>query len=248
MKLKKSASMVLRIFVLAGIVASQLIFSQGIIYSQDQETLNIMERLQKLAQETGSYQAEVTTVLTKKGKTSVIKGKMKFMWPNMRWEESRHSTKRGIRLALSISNGKIRWNYIPSLKFAFKHDMKSLDEDARQKGWASAGYLEEDTFQYLGSAQLENVEVFIFEGKQNVLRAPRNSKEPGRARVYFGAQDGILRKMVELDHEGSEVASKTIFNIRIDPSISQKDFEFTPSEGTQITEVKDIGPRRKPKD
>jgi len=166
----------------------------------------------------------------------------------MRWEEDRHSTKRGERIGLSVSNGKIHWNYIPSLKLAFKYDLKSLDEDARKKGWASAGYLEEDSIHYLGKEQLGNVEVLVFEGKQSMLRAPRNSKGPGKGRVYFSGNDGILRKLVTYDHQGNETGSQTFSNIHLDSSISAKDFEFTPPDGTQIMETKGIGFRRKPKD
>ncbi|MDA0738867.1 MAG: hypothetical protein O2999_04400 [Nitrospirae bacterium] len=205
-----------------------------------------MERLERLAQEIGSYQADVKTVTTINGKTSISKGKMKFMWPNLRWQENRRSTKRGERLNLFVSNGKVHWSYSPKRKFAFKEDLKSLDEDAREKGWASSGYLEEGSMQYVGKEKLENVVVFVFEGKQNMLRVPRNSKQPGKTRGYFGAQDGILRKFVEYDHQGREITSQTIFNIRKDPSLSRNDFEFTPPEGTQIMEMKDVGPRRNP--
>lgn len=201
MKLKQLAFIDFGIFVLAVILVCQLTSLPKTVFAQDKETLNIMERLERLAQEIGSYQADVKTVTTINGKTSISKGKMKFMWPNLRWQENRRSTKRGERLNLFVSNGKVHWSYSPKRKFAFKEDLKSLDEDAREKGWASSGYLEEGSMQYVGKEKLENVVVFVFEGKQNMLRVPRNSKQPGKTRGYFGAQDGILRKFVEYDHQ-----------------------------------------------
>lgn len=150
MKLKQAGSIGLGTFVLAVIVACQLISPNDTVFSQDPEALGIFKKIEKLAERTGSYHADVKTIIKKNGKIRVNTGKIKFKWPNMRWEEDRHKTKRGTRIGLSISNGKIRWNYIPSLKLAFKHDLQALGKDARQKGWATAGYLEKDTLQYLG--------------------------------------------------------------------------------------------------
>jgi len=243
MNLRQPVFISLGLLVLTGIVVFQFPPRNDPVFAQDQETLSIMERIETLVEGTGSYHAEVKTVTTKKGETSVTNGRMKFKWPNMRWEENRHSTKRGIRIGLIISNGEIRWNYMPSLKFAYKHDLKALDEDARLKGWASAGYFEEGSIQYLGIEQLEKEKVYVFEGTQSALKTPKNSNHPGKSRVYFSIKDGIPRKIVLYDHQGQETGSQIFSNIRKDLSISAKDFEFTPPEGTNIFEVKDVGPR-----
>ena len=231
------------IVVLTGIVVCPLATRQDHVFAQDQETNTIMERIEKIAEATGSYHAEVTTVINEKGKTSVIKGQFKFKWPNLRWEEARYPTRRGFRLGLIISDGQIQWNYSPSRKYAFKYDLKALDEDARQKGWTSADYFEKGSLQYVGREHLEQEEMYVFEGTSSALLERNSPDPPGKTRMYLSVKNGIIRKIVKYDHKGQITLSKTFSNIRKDPSITAKDFEFTPPEGTRIFNVKDVGSR-----
>ena len=250
MKLKQPvfSSLGLGLFAMWGTIVFDLALLQNHVAAQDQETITIMERIEKLAEAVGSYHAEVTTVTKENGKTSVIKGQAKFKWPNLYWQENQHPTKNGFRIGLIISNGKIQWNYMPSLNFAFKYDLNALDEDAREKGWIAADYFEEDSIQFLGREQMGKEEMYVFVGTQSALRRPEHFKHPGKARVYFSVKDGLPRKIVSYDHQGQETGSQTFSNIRKDASISAKDFEFTPPEGTRVHEVKDVGSRKKPSD
>jgi len=245
MKLQQPAyrGIVFGLVVLTGIVAYQQASRQDQVFAQDQEMNTIMERIEKIAKATGSYHAEVTTVINEKGKTSVIKGQFKFKWPNLRWEKKRYPSRRGFRIGLNISNGKIRWNYMPSRKFAFKYDLKALDEDARQKGWTSADYFEKGSLQYVGKEHLELEEMYVFEGTSSALRQRNSPDPPGKTRMYLSVKNGIIRKMIEYDHKGQITLTKTFSHIRKDPSITAKEFEFTPPEGTRILNVKGVGSR-----
>ena len=213
----------------------------GHVLAHDQTTEEIFKHISQLAEETGSYRAEITTITKSKGKRKEIKGKVKFRWPNMRWQENHHPTKHGLRLAYIISNGRIRWNYMPSLNFALKYNIEALDEEARQKGWFSTDYFQRGSLQYLGKERLDMEEMYVFEGEQSPLKRPNNVKQSGKARVYFNVKNGILEKVIVFDHKGEEVSIQTFSNIRPDASISAQDFEFIPPEGTKIQEVEDVG-------
>jgi len=66
MKLKQLAFIGLGGFVLAGILFCELISPKDLAFAQDQETLAVLERLGRLAKETGSYHADVKTLISKK--------------------------------------------------------------------------------------------------------------------------------------------------------------------------------------
>ncbi len=214
--------------------------------AQDQTIEKIFTHISQLAAETGSYHADVTTVIKSKGKTSVIKGKVKFKWPNMRWQENRYPKKQGFDTAFIISNGSISWNYMPKLNFALKYDDKALDEDARLKGWLSSDYFEEGSFQYRGRERLGKDEMHVFAGELSVLHKLKNNEKPGTAQVYVNVKTGIIQKFIEYDQLGEAVSTQTFSNIQPDDSIAAEDFEFTPPEGTKIQEVKDVGSRTNP--
>ena len=235
-------------FSLLGIIVFQLTFSETTGEILDQETIAALERIETLGKATGSYQAELIIEIKKGGETKEIKGEAKFKWPNMQWEKNRYPTKNGYRIALNMSNGKIRWNYIPRLKLAFKYDIKAINEDARQKGWISAGYMDEKSIRYVGREKLDHEDMYVFKGTQSALRKSKTSKHLEELRMYLSAKDGTIRKIVSQDHEGQESYTQTFFNIRKDSSISEKDFEFTPPQGTQVQEIKDVGSRTPPSD
>ena len=215
------------------------------VLAQNQTKEEIFNHISQLAKKTDSYHAEVTTVEEREGKPQVTKGKAMFKWPNMSWRESRRSRDHKL-IGLSVSNGKIKWTYIPRVNSVLKYDVKALDEDAQLKGWLSADELDEASLEYVGTAQLGGEKVYVIEGEHSALIKHENPDSPGTTRFYVGTKDGIIRKVISFNQEGREIGSQTFSNIRIDRSISEKDFEFTPPEGTQIHEINDVGPRINP--
>jgi len=231
--------------VLAFLLAlSTLLFSlnssQKAAFAQDPTTTQMFEHISQLAEATGSYHAEVTTLLKKKGQTSVVKGHLKFMWPRLLWEENKHVSNNKVRMAYNISNGKVRWNYIPSLKIALKYNIEELNEDAKQKGWISAANLDEASLRYLGKEHLGNEEMYLLEGESSAFNKYENPSQPGKRQIYIDVQNGIIRKMILYNKQNEETDSVTFSNIRKDPSIALKDFDFTPPKGTQIHEVNKV--------
>lgn len=233
----------LGIFVYWGITSITMDVSINHVFAQDQVTQDMIDHLDQLRETIGSYRADVTSIIEgRKG----IKGKFKFKWPNMRWQENRFPKKHGFHIAYIISNGTIRWNYMPSLNWALKYNEEALNEDARVKGWLSAAYLDEASLLYIGKENLHGEEVYVIEGESSAFYRHENPDPLGKIRFYVGAKDGILRKVITYNPQGQEAGSETYTNIQLDDSISAKDFEFSPPDGTKVSEVNAVGSRTNP--
>ncbi len=214
-------------------------------FAQDQTTREILERISHLAKATGSYRADSTVITPSKGDLKTTVGQFKHKWPNKSFLEIRNANN-GELMGYSISNGKVRWNYMPFAKLTLKYELEELDKDAQKKGWSSAASVDEASLEYLGEEQLVLEQVYVLEGSHSDLEKLNNPDNPGKVKVFVGVKDGIIRKVITYNREGHEISSQTFSNIRIDHSISDKDFEFVPPEGTKIYEVKDVGPRTNP--
>ncbi len=143
-------------------------------------------------------------------------------------------------IALIVSNGVVRWNYSLLTDAATRYHLAALDEDAKKKGWISAGRLDEARMKYIRTEKIGAEEMYVFETEPSELTKQSNPTHFQRAQIHVGALDGILRKLTLYDHQGKETDSLTYTNIRRDSSISDKDFEFTPPPGTQIHEVSEV--------
>lgn len=210
------------------------------LFAQGLTTDEISDAIAQLAETTDSYQADFTVITEKKGVSKTAIGHIKYKWPNKSWREIRRQGD-GALMGLVISNGKIKWNYIPIGNLALKYDLEALDEDAQQKGWGSAADLDEASLEYVGQEQLDGEKVYVLEGIPSDLLKQKNPEQPGKVRVFIGVKDGIIRKMITYNVHGEEIASQIYRNIQQDLSISNKDFEFIPPAGTKILEMKDIG-------
>ena len=210
------------------------------LFAQDLTTNVILEKIARLAEATGRYHAEFTVVTEKNGISKTAIGQMKYKWPNKSWREIKRQ-RDGALMGLVISNGTIKWNYIPSAQLALKYDLGAINKDAQEKGWGSAAELDEASLEYVGIEQLDGESVYVLEGISSDLLKHHDPDEPEKVRVYIGVEDGIIRKTVTYNAHGRELGSQTFLTIQRDLSIADKDFEFSPPEGTKIYEMKDIG-------
>ena len=248
MKIRNQSFVILglRILVIWGMLFFTHSMALNWVFVQDQTTREILDHLTKLGKATDSYQADVTSIIEgHSGRTHSTSGKFKYKWPRMLWTKV-WRIEDGKLIGLTVSNGKIRWVYSPITNMARKYIKQTMHEDAQEKGWFSADVLNEASLVYLGKNQLEGEEVYIIEGEPSDLIKQKNPNPPGKTRFYIGAKDGIMRKIITYNPDGREIGSQTFKNIQRDLSISNQDFDFTPPEGAQILEVKDVGPRTNP--
>ncbi|MGD2108518.1 MAG: hypothetical protein PVI86_03910 [Phycisphaerae bacterium] len=64
-----------------------------------------------------------------------------------------------------------------------------------------------------------------------------NPRTPGRMRYYFAKDTGIMMKMETLSPGGETALTVTLTNIKMDPSLDPKRFEFTPEPGTNVLDM-----------
>jgi len=225
---------------MGGIISFELDPRRDQVFAQDQTTINILEHIAQLGEATGSYRTDCKTIMEKDGKTTVMDGHLIFKWPNMSREEAR-APEDGSLIGLVVFNGHIQWNYIPIINVAFKYHMDALHEDAQRKFGISANYIDENSVQYLKRDKVGMEETYVFEGEPSALITQNDPEHPTKAKVYISVTDGTIRKTALYDQQGRETFSQTCGNVRPDASISDKDFEFTPPEGTRVIDVADVG-------
>jgi len=213
------------------------------VFAQDKVTQELLEVLTQLGKTSGSYRADITSIVQgRKGATYYTKGKFKFKWPRMLWQKN-WRVKDNTLLGISISNGKFKWLYVPRVNAVLKYNKKAIDEDSQEKGWFSADVIDKASVQFVGKENIGREEVYVFEVEPSALLKHENPDPPGKSRFYIGVKDGIMRKMISYNPQGLETGSQIYTNIQLDDSITAKDFEFIPPDGTQIHEVMGVGSR-----
>ena len=222
-----------------------LLFSTDRLFSQGDSPPDVIKHLNQLLEATGSYRADVKIVMRDDVKTTIREGDFTFKWPNLMRLDTR-VVEDGSPLATIVSDGTIKWHYMPSVKFAFKYDLTAFDEDAQQKFGTSADYYDIETLTYLERDQVGTEDVYVFEVQPMESIKQEDPEHRGNARTYISVNDGTLRRTVTYGQEGNETNIHTYSNVRKDASISMRDFEFVPPAGTQVVEVNDTGVVRIP--
>lgn len=217
-----------RITVLIGIGVGCTLTSLQSVHAQDLPHQDLFEHIAELAKTTGGYHAEYVHVDTTGKTRKVIKGRLKKKWPNMRWGEI-HKGHDDRPIGFSISNGTTSWLYWSKFRMAMKRSVQERE------------WIDEESLRYVRTEFFAGEEVYVIEAQQRseILDDPHHS--PVRVELYLGTQDGIVRQMIEYDPQGQITGTQIYFNIRPDPAIIDKDFEFVPPSGTQIIEWNDSG-------
>jgi len=55
--------------------------------------------------------------------------------------------------------------------------------------------------------------------------------------MWFSAEDGLTRKMVMMDSEGTPFITQAFSNINLDPEVAADAFNYTPPEGVQVIDA-----------
>jgi outer membrane lipoprotein-sorting protein len=59
----------------------------------------------------------------------------------------------------------------------------------------------------------------------------------GQTTLYFGAEDGLLRKMLTIDGTGTQTSSTLLEEIETDIDIDDARFEYTPPKGVEVLDL-----------
>lgn len=203
-------------------------------------TERVLKRISLLSKSIESYKADFKVITNEDGKVDEIEGHMKFKWPNLIRQEMR-ILPQSSQNELVVTNGRVKWIYMPHLNVAQRYDLEAMNKDAQETYGLLADYIDEESIRYVGADTIEAEEVYVLEGHPSPIIKKRDPKHPSRAKFFVGIKDGLVRKVAFYDQQENEAFSQIFWNIREDKRISLSDFEFTPPEGVRVFQVTDTG-------
>ncbi len=197
---------------------------------------HVIKRISELAKSAKAYTADFKIVTKTNGSEKETQGHLTFKWPNMVREEHRLSGENSEN-ELIVSNGRVKWIYIPRAKLAYKYNLEEQVGNSPEISDSFMTYINPKLVQYVGNSVMGQDAVHILETKPDAQHEmgliPSES-----GKLFVGVQDGLLRKVVIYDAEKQEIYSQTFWNVKSDPSISSEQFEFLPPKDVFIHEMK----------
>ena len=91
----------------------------------------------------------------------------------------------------------------------------------------------ESVLKLLPDADVDGMPAYVIEATP---KQP-NPQGPGRMNYYFDKKRGLMIKTVGLDAGGDTIMSMTLSNIKINPKLDPKRFEFKPEPGTNVIDM-----------
>ncbi len=91
----------------------------------------------------------------------------------------------------------------------------------------------DNVLKLLPDADVDGVTTYVIEATP---KQP-HPQDPGRMNYYFDKTRGLIIKMVGLNAGGDTVMSMTLSNIKINPKLDPKRFEFKPEPGTNVIDM-----------
>jgi len=132
---------------------------------------------------------------------------------------------------LILHNGKIKWSYSPSRKFAFK-EVASLNTNSFEPFGLN---LDPHHLVYQGRAIYDGSECNIFQLEQ---------KDSGTLiKAAVSLKDGIPRQIEFYNKDGTPRTIEEISSVKINVPIGDSKFHFTPPPGTQIIDLSESSKR-----
>lgn len=211
------------------------VFAEGL--TQDEVLAFIKDKSVNLK----SYTADFTMkMVTKDGEVTSI-GALAFKKPNkMRMSMDLAGPVKESQIM--ISDGSIRWQYIPEKSVAFKIDMAKLKaagkkyaDDTAQDISNPLDGLKEEEIVYKGEEDMQGERVFVIEGPLVAIAEGSDAGVSHKADIYIGT-DGIVRRYIIRDSSGAVAIEQIFSNIKKDPEIEDTRFIFSPPEGVEIVD------------
>ena len=86
----------------------------------------------------------------------------------------------------------------------------------------------------LADENVEGIPAWVIEAKP---KSAGVEALPAKTLYHFSRADGIMIRRVQFDDQGKMTESTTFSNVRLNPELDEKRFEFTPPEGVEILDL-----------
>lgn len=198
--------------------------------------------LQAKAGAVAAYQAEFSLTVTEDNKPSTLKGSILYQRPDKRRIAFAGTPAPEDVAQLVVSDGAVEWQYFPGRHMAHKTDWAKV-----KAAGAPADAMElrgpHQPFLDLKPESLRLIEtkpdgLCVFEAEPAPGLIAEAPFAPGKIRLEV-ATDGLARRLTMTDADGHEVLSQDYTNIRLDPTITETSFAFTPPADAQVVDISD---------
>jgi len=188
-----------------------------------------------------AYRAQLTVNMEMMGQTITTEGTQWFKRPKRTRSDMPLAT--GGMRQIMISDGKITWTYQPQSNMAMKVDTERVGRELGKEDTGTDGAsdpfkgIKRESLRHIGKKTVEGEEVHIFEAESERILPMFQGVTLGRAEVWVGAADGLVRKGVFYGEEGKELISHTYSAVAVNVPIPDSLFVFTPPEGVQVVDM-----------
>ena len=212
--------------------------------TEGQDIEAVMREMHEKRKAVQSHRAHVTRQIQMMGTTMTTQTDEWHRGKKFR-QETTTSMPTGTTIA--ISDEQTLWTYMPNMKMLQKVDMQRIreaqKEEAQEEGEEdpsdSFHGMAKETIRYLGRESLGKEEVHVFEGESAKALEGLNKFQFERLKVWIGAEDGLVRKMLGFDGDGEEVIAETRTDVETNLSLPDSLFVFIPPEGIQVMDMTD---------
>ncbi len=210
-------------------------------------TEQIIAGLKAKAEAVKTVRADMKMTTAIMGQTMTMEGSLLAAAPQKsRMEMSMNIGPMKVKQVM-ISDGTTAWTYLPLMKVVQKIDMAKLaaETGVDQKGQHGADLtapfagLRAEGARHVRTEEVDGVEAHLFEGEPNLPERMQIPFQPAKVAIWVGAEDGLLRKSVMYDADGKPMISQEYSNIEVNVDAPDEKFQFTPPEGSQVTDMTD---------
>ena len=96
---------------------------------------------------------------------------------------------------------------------------------------------EPESISHVRTEEIDGGKACVFRGLPEKSDRKKTFFSPAQIELWIGADDGVIRKMVFLNEEGTEIMSQSYTNIQLNVEAADSQFEFTPPEGVQVADM-----------
>lgn len=202
------------------LLAVMAFFLPALSFAED-DAATVVSKLQSKYESITSIRAEFTQEVSSKGMPAMkSEGKVWLKKPGkMRWEYKKPAKD------LIVSDGKTIWLFQPDLK-------QVIERPASM----SASSMATDFLSGIGNVEKEfDVKLAALESVNHVLILTPKQEQSGLKKLILevGKENSIVEKTVITDHFGNQTAV-TFTNIKLNASIKDSLFKYTPPRGAAI--------------
>lgn len=222
------------------------------------ETVDYLAAVKEKAAQIESVKAKQVMTMAMMGQEMEITSRVFFAAPDKSRMETTMEGVPGANNMVVISDGKVTWTHMPSMGMTQKIDMERIKEALGKDHPMAAGMrpnqstanfsnpfsaFREDSIRYVTTEAVSGVDCYVFEAELSTpegMRQAMGKMMPQKVKAWFGKEDGIFRRQVFLNPDGSRMMEMTFSDVEINPELDEGLFTYTPKPDEKVMDMTDM--------